>query len=110
MNQETLNGHKKKLEAEKVSLMAEVDRVQKPSDFGSDIDGFDEKTDEAEEIGNQESIAAALKDRMGEIDVALSKINSGTYGVCEKCGNEIEEEVLKVNPESRFCKACNLAE
>ena len=25
---------------------------------------------------------------------------------CEKCGHEIEHEILKVDPETRFCKAC----
>ena len=50
--------------------------------------------------------ARDLKDRLDEIDIALAKIQSGTYGVCEKCGKPIEYEILSIDPESRFCKEC----
>jgi len=38
----------------------------------------------------------------------LGKIQTGTYGICEKCGKPIEHEILAIDPESRFCKACKL--
>jgi len=41
--------------------------------------------------------------RLNEIDIALGKIQNGTYGVCEKCGVPIEPEILSIDPESRFC-------
>jgi DnaK suppressor protein len=109
MNQETLNEYKKKLERERLLLLGEVKQAETPANFGSDVDGFDEKTDEAEDIGNQQAVAQDLKNRLDEIDVALSKIHSGTYGVCEKCGKEIEEELLEIDPESHLCKECKLS-
>lgn len=41
-----------------------------------------------------------------EIDEALKRIEEGTYGVCEKCGNPIEEERLEFLPWARYCARC----
>ena len=90
-------------------VAVEIARDEKPVDFGSDIDHGDEDSDKSEEIGDQLAAAQGLKSRLNEIDIALGKIQNGTYGVCEKCGKPIEQEILAIDPESRFCKACKLA-
>jgi RNA polymerase-binding transcription factor DksA len=41
---------------------------------------------------------------VNEIDAALNKITAGTYGKCERCGKEIEKEVLDLVPESQLCE------
>lgn len=41
------------------------------------------------------------------IDVALKKIKEGKYGICEKCGKEIEEERLDLIPWTRYCSICS---
>ncbi len=109
MNQDQLKEYKIKLEKERTLLMKEIVSEEKPVDFGSDVDHGDEESDKSEQVGDQLAAAADLKDRLSEVDIALSKIQSGTYGVCEKCGKPIEEEILSIDPESRFCKACKLA-
>jgi RNA polymerase-binding protein DksA len=38
-----------------------------------------------------------------EIDAALQRIEDGTYGVCEGCGKQIEEERLEAIPWTRLC-------
>jgi RNA polymerase-binding transcription factor DksA len=106
MTQEKLKQYKTKLESERRLVSEEIKGTQKPVTFGADVDSFDEKTDEAEEVGNQMAIAQNLKDRLNEIDIALEKIHSGKFGTCERCGNKIEEEILDIDPESRFCKKC----
>ena len=104
MTQEKLNGYKRKLEQERVLILAEIEQNEKPVDFGSDIDHFDEKTDQTEEMADQLGVAQDLKLRLDDIDVALAKIQNGNYGICEKCGKEIEDEILEIDPESRLCK------
>lgn len=108
MEQTKLDGYKNKLEQERLRLLAKIKQSEKPQDFGDDVDEFDEKTDEAEEIGNQMAIANDLKKRLDEIDFALSKIRDGNYGICEKCGAKIEEDVLDLSPEAPRCKACRI--
>lgn len=106
MDKKQVEEYKKKLEKERLLLLAEIKQDQKPVDFGHDVDHFDEETDEAEEVSNQLAAAQGLKNRLDEIDVALGKIYSERYGVCEKCGGKIEIAILNIDPESRLCKNC----
>lgn len=96
--------YKKRLEAERKKLLAQIEE-NPHGDFGSDVDE-DEEADEAEELGTRLGINQEYKERLAEIDVALSKIENGSYGICENCGKDIEEEILKVSPESLLCKDC----
>jgi len=96
--------YKKKLEAEKELIAEQIKESEKPVDFGDDIDHFEEEGDEAQEISNQVGIATDLKKRLTDIEAALEKIRTGKYGICEKCGKNIEAEILDIDPESRLCK------
>ena len=107
MNQEKIKEYKNKLERERILLLAEIKRNETPVDFGSDTD---DESDETENFGNQLAMIQGLKDRLNEIDIALNKIRSEGYGMCEKCGKEIEEAILDTDPESRYCKKCKLSE
>jgi RNA polymerase-binding protein DksA len=40
---------------------------------------------------------------LGEIDAALARIEEGTYGVCERCGEPIGEERLDALPWAKLC-------
>ncbi len=40
---------------------------------------------------------------LGEIDAALVRIEEGTYGVCERCGQPIGEERLDALPWAKLC-------
>ena len=41
-----------------------------------------------------------------KIDEALRKLNEGTYGICEECGEAINEARLKVMPFAIYCIDC----
>jgi DnaK suppressor protein len=43
---------------------------------------------------------------IAEIDRALSKIDLGTYGVCEQCGRDIPPARLQALPYAALCVAC----
>ena len=45
-------------------------------------------------------------DAVAEIDRALQRIEDGTYGVCEECGERIPQGRLKVLPSAALCVAC----
>jgi len=110
MTQEKLNGYRTQLEKERRLILEEIKKNEKPTYFGDDIDHGEEESDEAEELGNQLAVAQGLKARLDDIEVALEKIREGKYGICEKCGERIGEEILDVDPESRLCKRDKLAE
>ncbi len=46
------------------------------------------------------------REKLAQIDEALSRISDGTYGVCEECGGKIGAERMKVMPFARMCIDC----
>ena len=51
-----------------------------------------------------------LRDRerklVQKIDQALERIEEGTFGICERCGEDIGAERLKARPVTTFCINC----
>lgn len=45
-----------------------------------------------------------------KIDESLRKIEEGTYGLCEDCGDEINSERLRILPFAIRCRDCQEAE
>ena len=75
-------------------------------DFGDDIASGEQESDEVEEIAANIPLLNTFRDRLADIDKALGKIETGSYGICESCGNEISTDLLEVDPESKLCKIC----
>jgi len=46
------------------------------------------------------------RENLLKIDESLRKLEEGTYGRCEECGEEISEERLKVLPFAIYCRDC----
>ena len=68
--------------------------------------GLEKAADEVEEYSTLLPIEYNLELKLKNIDLALEKIKKGRYGICEKCGQEIDEKRLKIYPEARFCLKC----
>jgi DnaK suppressor protein len=54
--------------------------------------------------------ALRLRDRdrklIGKIEEALTRIDVGTFGICESCGREIGPARLRARPVTTLCIAC----
>ena len=46
------------------------------------------------------------EDQAKQIRAALARVDVGTYGQCEKCGQPIEDERLEFLPLSTYCIRC----
>ena len=100
---------KKKLEKTKTDLEKEIHELEEKSpDFGNDTDHFEEEESETIEHKTQFGIAHELRKRLADVETALEKIQEHTYGKCENCAKEIEIEMLRIDPESKYCKDCKL--
>jgi len=49
---------------------------------------------------------ASLHRLLGEVDAALSKMDAGTFGVCEECHGSVEVERLLADPTAGVCLEC----
>ncbi len=58
------------------------------------------------ERGEAEALAGELKEALSEVEQALQRLAAGTYGRCERCGNEISPARLEAMPAARLCIAC----
>jgi RNA polymerase-binding transcription factor DksA len=69
--------------------------------------GDDEHDPEGSTIAYERTQIAALitqaEQHLAEIDAALARIDDGTYGTCEVCGQEIPDERLRARPAARTC-------
>ncbi|MET0728766.1 MAG: TraR/DksA family transcriptional regulator [Acidimicrobiales bacterium] len=50
------------------------------------------------------------RDKLAQIDRALSRIDDGTYGVCESCGDPIGKMRLMAFPRATLCLTCKQRE
>jgi RNA polymerase-binding protein DksA len=104
------------LEAEAARLRNEISEAE--SDIAdllrdsSDTGGEDQadtgsKTFERE---HEMSLAASHREILGQTERALSRIDDGTYGVCESCGNPIGKARLQAFPRATLCMTCKQRE
>jgi DnaK suppressor protein len=49
---------------------------------------------------------SAHRENLQKIDEAIRKLEEGTYGICEDCGEEISEQRLKILPFAIYCIDC----
>ena len=65
--------------------------------------------DDATDIAEQErdlALIGTLQERMREVDRALERLEAGTYGICDRCGQPIAPERLDARPFATLCVNC----
>ena len=120
MNKTTLQNLKQKLEKEKETLEKELESFAKrdkklPGDWDTKYPKFngeaggsalERAADEVEEYATRLPIEYTLEIKLKDTNLALEKIKTGKYGVCEKCKKAISIKRLKILPEARLCRKC----
>jgi len=57
-----------------------------------------------------ERLAGSEKHELDEIDAAQARLETGRFGVCERCGGAIALARLRAIPFTRYCLACQAGE
>ncbi len=76
------------------------------SDLSGDVGVDDESADAGSATFEREkdlSIEQNVRDLLDKIDRALTRIEAGTYGICEVCGKPIEKTRVKALPYVDLC-------
>jgi RNA polymerase-binding transcription factor DksA len=75
-----------------------------------DTNADDEHDPEGATIAFERSQISALavqaRQHLDEVEAALTRVDAGTYGVCETCGRAIAPERLEARPTARTCIVC----
>jgi DnaK suppressor protein len=101
---------KEKLEKELASFATKDKKVKDDYDTRFPDIGTPQSTDEAAlRVTTYDSslpMEYALELRLADINKALVKIKKGEYGICENCGQSVEEKRLQAMPEAKLCIKC----
>ncbi len=100
-----LEALKKELEEKRALMQARLASIKR--DVTQEHSG--DSAEQAQERENDEVVDAIgneTRQSLHDIQVALDKIAEGTYGECEKCGEEIAPARLKAIPEAALCVNC----
>ena len=52
------------------------------------------------------ALVAQARAHLAEVDLAVERLDDGTYGTCERCGDPIPAGRLEARPTARSCVAC----
>lgn len=87
-----------------------IDAEQLAEDMEPGDIQFDDESGEGDTLNVERerdlALSAQARAAVDEIDRALAKMDAGTYGVCERCGNAIPKARMKALPHAALCVAC----
>jgi DnaK suppressor protein len=90
-----------------MSEIAELQRDRLTDSAGDDQADTGTKTFEREQ---EISLANSILERITQVERALERLDEGTYGWCERCGNPIPVERLAAFPSATLCVTCKQLE
>lgn len=98
------------LEQQRENLRREIqDQGGDPDSDDAEIDverGFADSAHAAAERARTLSVMKALRANLRWVDRAITKMDLGTYGICELCGGPIGLERLEALPWAILCIDC----
>jgi len=114
MDQKQLDDARTRLEAEREAVDKQLQDhgVELEGDESinvEDHEGFADSAQVTAERSQQITLVEQLRVRRADILTALQKIDEGTYGKCESCGQDIPAERLEAVPAATLCVSCKQA-
>lgn len=107
LSKKKLESFKKQLEVRIQELLSQANETV--SGMTSEKANLPDPSDRAT-LESDRNFTLRIRDRerklIGKIKEALERIENGTYGICEECGEEISEARLKARPVTTLCIDC----
>ena len=107
---------RKELESELTELRAEISKAESEiaARMGDAVaDAGDDQADAGAKTFQREhelALTHNARELLAQNERALARIVSGTYGVCESCGEPIGKARLQAFPRATLCVACKQRE
>ncbi len=105
MSKETLD----RLLQRRAQLLARMQRIALDQRREADplSADFAEQATQREDDEVLERIGLSAQDEVRQIDAALLRLRAGSYGICERCGEIIDSQRLRVVPYAVRCSRCS---
>lgn len=101
---------KKLLEEMRENILRDIDERRLREHAAHDEVGDDyDKASHERERELDIIITAQEKNKLQAVEDALKRIEEGTYGICEECGEKIPKQRLKALPFATLCVSCKSA-
>lgn len=108
-SKELVEGAREKLTEERDTVRKELIDLGASPDGSMEVDldeGFADAAQTTSERSKIISMVEGLQERLKNVEAALARIESGTYGRCLRCGQEINPERLEAIPSASLCIEC----
>ena len=103
-DQTELSTLRAQLEDERARLASQISVLDVGHDQSLAYDeNFADSGQVAAEQGENKALLNQLNEQLADVERALAKMDKGTYGLCERCGEPIAEARLEAMPATRFC-------
>ncbi len=107
MKREQLDYFRKKLEDMSQDLLQEAEKTI--HEMTDSTDNYPDPTDRASAESDR-SFELRIRDRerklLVKIREAIERIDEGTYGICDECGDDISIKRLEARPVTTLCIEC----
>jgi DnaK suppressor protein len=102
---------REELVEERASLLEQVEDLDAEADVKNWREGgFDDDPADAGSASFERETAQSLSNHarslLSQIDDAMRRMDAGTYGTCERCGETIEVARLEALPYATLCLTC----
>ena len=103
------------LEQERERLIEDLEQMkangnsEKEQHGASSLHGREEAADVTTDLERRIALEAQKRNSLAGIEHALQKIDAGTYGICDNCGQPIDPARLEALPHAAYCMACSIA-
>ena len=107
LSEATLSDLRASLEQERSDLRARLAEMGLLSGGELSFDqNFADSSQVTAERGEVEALAGNLRESLNDVEAAIVKLDNGTFGVCESCGQPIPPARLEAKPAARLCMDC----
>ena len=92
------------LEEERAQLRSQLSELGFGDSDGPTYDpNFADLSQVTAERGEAEALGGQLQETLGDVAHALAKLDDGSFGTCEECGQSIDPARLEAMPATRYC-------
>jgi RNA polymerase-binding transcription factor DksA len=106
LSESVLSDLRASLEQERSDLRARLAEMGLGDGELSFDQNFADSSQVTAERGEVEALAGSLRESLNDVEAALVKLDNGTFGTCEGCGQAISPDRLEAKPAARLCMEC----